>query len=55
MVSDRRVVISPKQIHLSLFVRLLLGIVFSALSALLLVFSMPPYGICPLVVIGFYS
>jgi len=43
---------SPKHIHLSFVVRLLLGVALSAVSAVLLTLAMPPYGIWPLALLG---
>jgi hypothetical protein len=51
MVSHSRITL-PKHIHLSFVVRLLLGTAPSALSAVLLILAMPPYGIWPLALLG---
>lgn len=51
MVTDH-IVNPPKEVHLSLIIRLLAGIVLSGLSAVLLTLAMPPYGLWPLALIG---
>lgn len=43
---------APSRIHLSPVLRLLIGVALSSVSAVLLTFSMPPYGIWPLAVLG---